>query len=328
MAKRSSRILTPKTVLGRYYWVDEVKMPRKFAYVYSKVENVDPKFWMGVTKHELTKWFERNEGLVTRHVSHYYRPVKIPKRKGGFRELNIPNDELKEVQHAWLEYLNIVTRPFTSLSSYAFEKHRSVIDALKVHSGNYFFLKCDIKDAFPSVRSSELLNKLRHSWHIAPNITHLIIEDCYFKGLPQGAPTSGKLFNMYLVGADTLLPRAFSRMDGKYTRYADDIVVSFPINHKFSARRTLNLIQRYLNQMRLSLNLNKTRIFKGKAKILGCIIHEDGKITLSRKKRRLFRAMIHNSKTGKRSLSKHELNGIKGWLHMIYENDSIPGVEF
>ena len=323
-------MFTKEMIADYYCKADSIQMPRRFAFVYSKLNNVGPhrQFWIRVTKFSLEQWYDDYKGLFKKEIKREYRKVKIPKRQNGFRELTIPCEELKSRQRAWLEYLELISPAHNRQFSYAFERRRSVYDALKVHTGNYLFIKCDIKDAFPSVREDTLSTTLTSELPVHKEVARELITDCYYDGLPQGAPSSGKLFNISLRGTDSCIASIMSRVGGKYSRYADDIIISFPKGVKASIKRTLNTIERYLGNIGMRINPKKTRVFRGRAKILGCVVHQDGRITISRKKRRLYRAMIHNAKSGKRFLRRDEINGIKGWLTAIYKDEEVPGVKF
>lgn len=303
--------------------VEEVEMSPSFAFVYSQlVEKGTSAFWLGVRKHALRDWYEQYHNVLSEDVKVEYTPVRIPKRSGGFRTLYIPSDQLKERQRAWLKLTYILVPKVTH--AYAFEKHRSLRDALEKHVGNYLFLRLDIKDAYPSIRK-KVLDSVLVKHDVPLSVRQMLIRDCYFKGLPQGAPTSGRLFNIVLSQTDLVIAEVIARLHGVYTRYADDILVSFPKDAKISISKTSQVINRYLNKISLELHPSKLRVGRGKLRVLGCVVHSD-KVTISRKVRRLYRAMLHNNKTGKISLSKHKINGIKGWLNMVYRSETVPAI--
>jgi len=315
-------------LLNIYESVPEVEMSPQFAYVYSNlVETTDGLFWQGVRKHALRNWYEKHKGLLNENIKIKYTPARIPKRSGGVRTLYIPDEKLKQRQRAWLEMLYIVFP--RARFAYAFERGKSLRDSLEKHVGNYLFMKFDIQDAFPSVKK-EVLHSVLERASFAWSVREHLIRDCYYKGLPQGAPTSGKLFNIVMSSTDSFIATVIRRVGGTYTRYADDILISFPRGTKASIRKTFATVERYLHDIGLGLNSKKVRVSKGKAKVLGCVVHSSG-ITISRKVRRLYRAMLHNNKTGKRFIGKDKINGIRGWLNTVYKGEEVPavkGVEF
>jgi len=303
--------------------VEEVEMSLSFAFVYSElVEEGTAAFWKGVRKHSLRDWYEKYSDMLSKDVKVEYTPVKIPKRTGGFRTLYIPSDQLKERQRAWLKLTYILVPKV--MYAYAFERRRSLRDALEKHVGNYLFLRMDIKDAYPSIRKEVLASALE-KYNVPNSISQMLIKDCYFRGLPQGAPTSGRLFNIVLSHTDLVIAEVISRLHGVYTRYADDILLSFPKGAFVSITQTCRTINQYLSKINLELHPSKLRVGKGKMRVLGCVVHSD-KVTISRKIRRLYRAMLHNNETGKTPLSKHKINGIKGWLNMVYRSETVPAV--
>ncbi len=317
-------MFTLEELLSIYNYVEEVEMSPQFAYVYSRlVKETNRMFWLGVRKHSLRIWYKKYEKILREDIEIKYKRVEIPKKKGGKRVLHIPGEKLKIRQKAWLEFLYVVF-PWGAWA-YAFERGRSILDALEVHVGNYLFIKCDIHDAFPSSKREELDCAL-YNLNVVRGVRKKLLEDCYYKGLPQGAPTSGKLFNLLMKITDGKIAKVIEIVGGKYTRYADDIVISFPKGKRVSINKTTGVVERYLSEIGLRLNRKKTRVFKGTAKLLGCVVHEN-RVTISRKKRRLYRAMVHNNKTGKVSLSRDKYNGIRGWLNSIYKGVRVPGVE-
>jgi retron-type reverse transcriptase len=236
-----------------------------------------------------------------------YKIKYIPKKDGGKRKIYIPNDELKNFQKFLL--LQLYNTHFKCSRAHGFIPGRSAYTNAEVHKDSKLFLKFDIKDAFDSVNFNiDIVPKLEqivgYGWAI-------IGKYCTYKNrIPQGAPTSGWLFNLALSGFDAYIGEICDRMGLKYSRYADDVVIS---GEKFKIKEMLKIAKNYLKNMKLKIH--KIKIGKYHMKVTGYTI-VSRRVTVPRKKKRLFRAMLHNHFCGKRKLSQAQINGILGYLKM------------
>lgn len=185
-----------------------------------------------------------------------YKTILIKKRSGGKRELNIPSESLKKIQRKISK--RILGDFPVAKNVYGFSGG-SIIDAIKPHLGAGTILCVDIKNAFPSIGPFMVFNLLTKgrevryldhitaesqylwygpyhqavaeftpgylSWYAARIVTQLIV----FKDqLPQGAPTSPKLFDIFCKPLDEKLNEFARSVRGTYTRYADNIFFSMP----------------------------------------------------------------------------------------------------
>lgn len=107
---------------------------------------------------------------------------------------------------------------------------------IEAHKDNYYFYKTDITNAFPSVDEDILSDTLFDL--IKPDIQPLdelwcLATQCWppdKPGLPQGAPTSPFLFNIYCLEMDERIAAIAKDIDADaaYTRFVDDITISLP----------------------------------------------------------------------------------------------------
>lgn len=150
------------------------------------------------------------------------------------------NDELKlRTKHQRINTFfeeNLVQSDF----SYAYRKHRSIYDNARVHLINNYFIKLDIKSFFNNInlkKMSEMLwFELNKSVKISKKEVSSIVDLCsvYKKGLPLGLINSPMLANIYLKEFDSFfygdlkkLASEFGISNILYTRYADDLTISF-----------------------------------------------------------------------------------------------------
>ena len=151
-----------------------------------------------------------------------YEVFFIPKASGGLREITAPNEELKKQQTDLLHWLSaLLTPPHPAVHSYLPE--HSALTEMQAHQNNNsrWFLKCDIKDFFPSISPELIKNQLMKQYSFATNakaadfLTLLDILAYYAGGLPQGAPTSPFLSNFALYEFDHKLTTALEEIDNQ-----------------------------------------------------------------------------------------------------------------
>ena len=84
-----------------------------------------------------------------------------------------------------------------------------------------------------------------------------LIETNKGKGIPQGAPLSAVLSNMYMFEADKILSAFADSYGGYYRRYCDDLLFIVPISDELEARR---IMQETIAALNLQINDEKTEV--------------------------------------------------------------------
>ena len=160
-----------------------------------------------------------------RAVRPRYREFFLPKRSGGTRRILAPDQALKAVQRRILRRL--LARLRSHPAATGFERGRSIVTNALPHVGRAVVVRMDLKDFFPSTRAGRVRAYFRRvGWDRAA--AGLLTRLCTFEGgLPQGAPTSPRLGNLVNYYLDAQLTRKAARIKGVYTRYADDLTISF-----------------------------------------------------------------------------------------------------
>lgn len=244
---------------------------------------------------------------ITETMQEYYTTFKIPKKTGGFREINAPCDTLKVAQQqiANLLYYSIGLIPHNA--AYAYVPGRSHFDALKQHQENEskWFLKLDIKDFFPSCTKRLIWQQLHKLYPIAlwgneaKEYLRKLLQLCCLNGvLPQGSPASPLLSNLIFVQMDKIIQDFLIEAHPKtqrlvYTRYADDMCIS--AKNSFDFKHIEFHIQRILDP-EFKLKKEKTRYGSsaGRNWNLGLMLNKDNKITTGAVNKRKLKAMICN----------------------------------
>ena len=131
-------------------------------------------------------------------------------------------------------------------------------------------------------------------------------------GLPQGAPTSPRLSNLVNAGLDRSLTERIVALQGRYSRYADDITVSFPEDRHSSVERTKSRVMAELGRrgytMHVRRKLSVRRAYQRQV-VTGLVVNV--KVALPRHLRRKLRAARHHLATGRPATWTAEQ--LEGW---------------
>ena len=227
-----------------------------------------------------------------------YLKFTIPKKSGGTRVLHAPCEELKSFQKDILIQLN-KRRVLPHNAVHSFTSHRNTKTALQVHQQKHsrWFLKIDIKDYFTSITYEAMHEELIKN--LSTRFTGLTdwLPYCFHNGvLPQGAPTSPILSNLYLLEFDHILTQELKKLDRDfvYTRYADDILISNRKSFRFAD--VVSLVSSLLAEYGCQIKTNKTRYgsFNGANWNLGIMYNNQFDLTVGHRAKHLIKNRVHN----------------------------------
>lgn len=245
-----------------------------------------------------------------RGFSPAYRVARVPKRSGGTRVLHVPSDETKSLQR------RILWRVLAGLeahsAAYGFERARSIAHHAAQHVGRAVVLHFDVVDFFPTTRAGRVERMfLRLGWdrEAATLLTRLVTHE---GGLPQGAPTSPRLSNLVNAGLDRDLTGRLAPIHGRYTRYADDITVSFPADWSRCVERTKARVREELGRRGYAMHERRKLSVRRRHErqvVTGLVVNE--KVALPRWLRRRLRAARHHIATGREATWTAEQ--LRGW---------------
>ena len=259
----------------------------------------------------------------------HYLEHKIPKKSGGFRTLNIPSNELKALQKKVAGLIERYHGGKIHGCANAFYRGRSILTNARPHLGCEVLIKLDIADFFPSVNRESAKKYLRfkgmplEGTAEEPNLLENRLLEILFlyQGLPQGAPSSPLLSNLVMRDIDLNLSSYAKRYGGVYTRYADDISISYRDENKGTARKTIDTVDEILSRKGFRLNRKRQKLHVLRChqaqRICGVTINS-GKMTISRRKRRELRAVKHRRLVGREaSMSRPQVAGWDCFLDMV-----------
>lgn len=238
----------------------------------------------------------------------HYHTFRIPKKSGGWREINAPDEELKSFLSALKDYFEIRLKILPHDAAHAYVKRRSTVTAIKKHQGNdsKWFLKLDMKNFFPNHNLEYVLETLKEIYPIGflmedPQYVNELTEALKYafldNKLPQGTPLSPTLTNICMIPIDYKISKTIRSGDAQiYTRYADDLL--FSSKYKWDSNKTVNMVKTALRTFNAPFHINdeKTRYGSrnGANWNLGIMLNKDNRMTIGHKKNQRFRAALHN----------------------------------
>jgi RNA-directed DNA polymerase len=257
-----------------------------------------------------------------------YKETFIQKKRGGAaRRLLIPDPRLKAVQRRILRRL--LNRLRSHPAATGFERGKSIVHNAIPHVGKCVVIKMDIIDFFPSTRATRIEAYFRRiGWNA--EAAALLTQLCTHEGhLPQGAPTSPRLANLVNWLLDSRIERWVKRRKGTYTRYADDITISFPKDYPRKARGVIQKVRRVVRGLDYEIHTRKKlRILRAhqQQRVAGLVVNQ--KVQLPRKLRRRLRAVEHHLKIGLPATLTHvQLAGWRALQGMIATQAAASGAD-
>lgn len=288
--------------------------------------------------------WQRRSALGDQHYGH----TMLAKPSGGWRLLEVPHPYLMPLQRRLLDDLLDRIPPHEAACGYV--RGRSVVEHARAHVAQAVVLKFDLQDFFTSVRASRvhaLFTTLGYADTVARELTALcttatpeaVLQRMREEGglswtqaqglrnahLPQGAPTSAALANLCAFRLDLRLDGLAHVLGARYTRYADDIVLSGG-PHLASARTR---IETWVGAIALEegfrLNHRKTRCLTGgrRQSVCGVVVNQHA--NLSRPEFDRLKAILHRCATdgpasqnrGKHPQWREHLQGRVAWAAQL-----------
>lgn len=206
-----------------------------------------------------------------------------------------------------------------------FEKNKSIKNNAQIHLNQECVINIDIANFFPSIdmqKVYKIFRKAGYSKSVAYCLALVCTDD---NKLPQGAPTSPRLANIYCKKLDCRMNGLCKKYNARYSRYADDITISGNKNIKNCLKIVNNIIQ----EEGFTLNDRKTRIQKkGQRQEVTGLNLNSGKVTIPKKyKRELEQEIYYCKKFGvsshlehiqvKKAFYKEHLYGKAYFINMI-----------
>jgi hypothetical protein len=288
----------------------------------SSLASLPGKFWRwlrdgtGLGVDELA----RRLGLSAAHLQNLqpnYRERPIPKRSGGRRLLAVPSDELKAVQRRLLRRL--LKRLRCHPAARGFQPGESIVTNALPHAGRAVVVRLDLRDFFPATSAGRVYGYARQiGWD--RQAARLLTRLCTHRGgLPQGAPTSPRLSNLVNYRLDRRVAALADKLGVGYSRYADDLTLSFPADERDKIRYLVRFVRRVAAEAGYRVHgRKKLRIRRRhqQQRVTGLVVNAG--VRLPRRTRRWLRAVEHRLRTGRpATLTPQQLEGWHALCQMI-----------
>ena len=220
----------------------------------------------------------------------FQRPTGKPPK---LRDIDNPSDELKQVQRKICKRLldHLATPDFL----YGAVRGRTIHDFAALHNGAELVVKMDIKNYYPSVTNDHVYRVWRIELGCSRVVANLLTRLTTFeRHLPQGAPTSSVLANIYLASVFGPILLRSKELSVKRGAFVDDIVFSGAV-----ARQLMDLTRRTLGKDGISFSAKKREVLGSRhAKhVTGIRDGKDGP-RLPRARLSAIRAGFHKLKLG------------------------------
>lgn len=273
--------------------------------------------------------FSRREiDLLINTAPYRYKVHNIEKRNGrGKRLIAQPTAELKIVQR-WLVTSYLRDLPVHD-AAIAYRANRSILDHAKKHADGRYLLKLDFENFFPSIRAEDF--RLHLATHLAMELPEqvalgrlLFRDDREKPGLTLsiGAPSSPYISNSIMFGFDQELEDFCSKIDVKYSRYADDLALSTNTpNILNEVKEFVDVLCERMPYPRLKLNEAKT-VFaskKHRRQLTGLVLSNDGSASIGRERKREIRAMAH--RFSENMLEAEDVAKLRGLISFVMSID-------
>lgn len=244
-----------------------------------------------------------------------YRYTWIAKRTGGHRLLEAPKSRLRDIQRRVLD--GILARIPPHASAHGFRQGHSILDFVAPHVHRPIVVRVDLQAFFTSVFAGRVYGVFRTAGYpeeVARTLTALcthrtpsdVLASAPATGeldrarlraphLPQGAPSSGAIANLAAYRLDVRLSALVDSVGARYSRYADDLVVSGERDLIRSAPTLVARIGAIAIEDGFAVNFRKTRVMTSGARqrVAGIVLNE--KPSIARVEIDRLRAILHNS---------------------------------
>lgn len=147
----------------------------------------------------------------------------------------------------------------------------SYIDDCISHRNKSIIIQEDMKDFFPSIKEDLIAKAFQYYMNFSPEVSSLIANLSTLEGsLVQGTKLSTDIANLIFLEEEALISEEVGKLGGNYTRYVDDITISFEseVNNE-----DISKIKTMISSMALKsgvrLNRQKSRVLRnGQSKIV------------------------------------------------------------
>lgn len=260
--------------------LDLFAVPRFEAFLYCPIEEIEAiankagAYYSPFPRALKRRWFPKN-------------PIATKQRR-----IDNPGEPLKAVQKTilsrMLERIELPDRVKGGV------KGRSLRNNIELHVKGKVLVTLDIKSFFPSITSKQVYSIWRDQLNCSPRFSGILTKLTTFEGhLPQGAPTSTYLANLFLASIDEEIASACRSVGVVYSTWVDDLAFSGP-----NARCVIQMAIEVLRRAGLAVSHKKLKVMgPSSRKILNGIV-VGRKLNVTSEYRNCLRSGIHKLRVG------------------------------
>ncbi|WP_250481194.1 retron Ec67 family RNA-directed DNA polymerase/endonuclease [Caballeronia sp. GAOx1] len=261
-----------------------------------------------------------------------YRSFTIPKKGGGERCIDMPSDDLKQLQRRLSDLLQNCQQEIRSATgrvddvSHGFARNRSIVTNARAHRGRKHVFNVDLQDFFGTINFGRVRGFFiaDRDFRLDSKVATIIAQiACYDNRLPQGSPCSPVISNLIGHILDVHLVRLAQQQGVRYSRYADDLsfstnLTTFPpsIAERLPTGEWApgDELSRLLALSGFAINPSKTRMQyrTSRQEVTGLVVNQ--KVNVSSDYRRTVRAMVHRLFT----TGAFEVDGAAGTISQLH----------
>ena len=255
-----------------------------------------------------------NEVLQLANTFYYPNAPKI-KPNGSLRQTYRVDEKLKVILSKIVKEIfhNVFFPSYIQGSVKDKENPRDYISNAKKHSGKKTLITEDIKNFFPSIKSTEVTKIWLRLFKFSPEVAEALTKLTTFNGsVPQGAPTSSYLANLLFWDIEPKLVLELNGRGISYSRYVDDISLSAERGISPEEKtEIIGLVYGMLLKKGIKPNRKKHTIASSGEKMVVHGLNVNSQTpTLPKNERQKIRAAVHQCKI-KYSLNRNSQEYIK-----------------
>lgn len=182
--------------------------------------------------HTISEWGDPFVSPLAADVlKNNYAVHPIRKKNGGSRQIEAPNKDMKRVQRVFLSQMKEMFQLHPAATAVA---GKSYVENASPHVAAKHVFKTDIMDFYPTTTKKKVDLVVQNHFPEQQDWMNSRTAFFYYRDgdmldlrLPTGAPTSPFIGNLVLYPVDKSLEALATCYGAKYTRYLDDITLSF-----------------------------------------------------------------------------------------------------
>ncbi|MBD3353517.1 MAG: hypothetical protein GF364_18685 [Candidatus Lokiarchaeota archaeon] len=227
--------------------------------------------------------------------SRFYNRTTLIKPDGRKRLISSPKYNLKNLQLKILH--DILEKAELPDCCTGFKPGNSIVDNAKPHIGKSTMVQIDLYNFFPSLKFDHVFEVFRgfgYSRPVSGVLAGICTDFCNSpRFVPQGAPTSPMISNLYASHLDKRLKGLWTKRGFTYTRYADDLTFSSDADD-IKVGNLIHATYEIIKDENLKPNYKKTKVYrKGhRHEVTGIVVND--KLSVNRDWIRELRAELHN----------------------------------